>query len=169
VITKCEEDEMATKAELTSGIEMLIQEGHRLANDLSDAQWEHVVDLDGWKSREVLAHIAGIGGVVAPLVNGLANTPVGTDAMASVDIDQMNAGIVASKAGKSAKELAAELDTAYRGVIEFIKKAPDETLAKRATARGHKEIPVSDLVMRMVVLHGLGHIYSVYNSIMFAS
>lgn len=160
---------MATKEELTKGLELLIQEGHRLANDLSDAQWEHVVDLDGWRSREVLAHVAGIGGLVAPLVGGLASAPAGADAMASVDIDQINAGIVASKAGKSAKELAAELETAYRGVIDFVQSAPDETLAKRATARGHKEIPVSDIMMRMVVLHGLGHIYSVYSSLMFAA
>jgi hypothetical protein len=159
---------MATKEELTKGLELLIQEGHRLANDLNDAQWEHVVDLDGWKSKEVLAHIAGIGGMVAPMVGGLANAPAGADALASVDIDQLNAGIVASRAGKSAKELAAELETAYRGVIDFVKSAPEETLSKRATARGYKEVPVSDLVMRMVVLHGLGHIYSVYSSIMFA-
>ena len=159
---------MATKEELTKGLELLIQEGHRLANDLSDAQWEHVVDLDGWKSREVLAHIAGTGGLVVPMVGGLANTPAGADALATVDIDQLNAGIVASKAGKSAGELAAELETAYRGVIDFVKNAPEETLSKRATVRGYHEIPVSDLVMRMVVLHGLGHIYSVYSSLMFA-
>ena len=159
---------MATKQELTNGLELLIQEGHRLANDLSDAQWEHVVDLDGWKSREVLAHIAGTGGLVAPMVGGLASAPAGADAMASVDIDQLNASIVASKAGKTAKGLAAELETTYRGVIEFVRSAPDETLGRRATARGHKDIPVSDLLIRMVVLHGLGHIYSVYSSIMFA-
>ena len=82
--------------------------------------------------------------------------------------ERMNAGIVASKVGKSAKELAAELETAYRGVIDFVKNAPEETLAKRATVRGYKDVPVSDLVNRMVVLHGLGHIYGVYSSIMSA-
>ena len=159
---------MATKDELISGLKMLIQEGRRLAADLSDIQWERVVDLDGWKSKEVLAHVAGIGALVVPMVGGLANAPAGADAMAAVDIDQMNAGIVASKAGRSAKELADELETAYGGVIDFVKNAPEETLAKRATARGHKDVPVSDLVMRMVVLHGLGHIYSVYSSVFFS-
>lgn len=159
---------MATKEELTKGLELLIQEGHRLANDLSEAQWEHVVDLDGWKSKEVLAHVAGIGSLVVPMVGGLATAAPGADAMASVDIDQMNAGIVASKAGKSAKELAAELETSYRGVIDWLKTVPDDTLAKRATVRGYKDVPVSDLVNRMVILHGVGHIYSVYSSIMFA-
>ena len=157
---------MATKDELVSGVELLILEGQRLASDLSDAQWQQVVDLDGWKSLEVLAHIAGTGGLVVPMAGGLANAAPGSDALGGVDIDQLNAGIVASKAGKTAKELGAELEAAYRGVIEFIEKAPDETLSMRATAGGYKDVPVSDLLNRMVVLHGLAHIYSVYSSIM---
>jgi hypothetical protein len=157
---------VATKAEIIKGLELLIQEGHRIANDLTDAQWSLVVDLDGWKNKEVLAHIAGIGAVVVPMVSGMANAPAGADALGAVNIDQMNAGIVASKAGKSAKELADELDTAYSGVIEFVKNAPDELLAKRITAGGHKDVPISDIAVRMVSMHGLAHIYSVYSSVM---
>jgi hypothetical protein len=159
---------VATKDEIIRGLDLLIREGHRIANDLTDSQWEHVVDLDGWKNREVLAHIAGVGAVVLPMVNGMANAPAGADALGAVDIDQMNAGIVASKAGKSAKDLADELDTAYRGVIEFVGNAPDDLLAKRVTAGGHKDVPISDIAMRMVVMHGLAHIYSVYSSIFFS-
>lgn len=157
---------MATKAEMIKGLELLIQEGHRIANDLTDAQWSLVVDLDGWKNKEVLAHVAGIGAVVVPMVSGMLNAPAGADALGAVNIDQMNAGIVASKAGKTAKELADELDAAYTGVIEFIKNAPDEVLAKRITAGGHKDVPVSDIAVRMVIMHGLAHIYSVYSSVM---
>jgi hypothetical protein len=157
---------VATKAEIIKGLELLIQEGHRIANDLTEDQWNLVVDLDGWKNKEVLAHIAGIGGVVVPMVSGMLNVPAGADALGAVDIDQMNAGIVASKTGKTAKELAAELDAAYTGVIEFVKNAPDEVLAKRVTARGHKDVPISDIAVRMVMLHGLAHIYSVYSSVM---
>lgn len=157
---------MATKDEVVRGLEMLIQEGNRIANDLTDAQWSLVVDMDGWKNMEVLAHVAGIGGIVAPMVGGLTNAPAGTDALASLDIDQINAGIVAARAGKSAKELASELEAAYRGVIDFVNNAPDDLLAKRVTALGYKDVPVSDIAVRMVVLHGLAHIYSVYSSVM---
>jgi hypothetical protein len=157
---------VATKAEIIKGLELLIQEGHRIANDLADAKWDLVVDLDGWKGKEVLAHVAGIGAVVAPMVSGMLNAPAGADALGGVDIDQMNAGIVASKAGKTAKELAGELDAAYTGVIEFIKNAPDDLLAKRVTASGHKDIPISDIAVRMIVMHGLAHIYSVYSAVM---
>ena len=157
---------MATREEVINGLSMLIQEGHRVANDLTDAQWDLVVDLDGWKAREVLAHIAGVGGMVVPMVSGIANAPAGADGFAGIDIDQINAGVVASKAGKTAKELADELDTAYRGVIDFVKNAPDDVLAKRVTVAGYKDVPVSDIAIRMVVMHGLAHIYSVYSSVM---
>ncbi len=157
---------MATREEVINGLSMLIQEGHRVANDLTDAQWDLVVDLDGWKAREVLAHIAGVGGMVVPMVSGIVSAPAGSDGFAGIDIDQINAGVVASKAGKTAKELADELETAYRGVIDFVKNAPDDVLAKRVTVAGYKDVPVSDIAIRMVVMHGLAHIYSVYSSVM---
>jgi hypothetical protein len=157
---------MATREEVINGISMVIQEGRRVANDLTDAQWALVVDLDGWKANEVLAHIAGIGGMVIPMMGGIAGAPSGTDAFATVDIDQINAGIVAARAGKTAKELADELETAYRGVIEFVKTAPDDVLNKRVTVWGYKDVPISDIAIRMVVMHGLAHIYSVYSSVM---
>jgi mycothiol maleylpyruvate isomerase-like protein len=157
---------MASKNEIVIGIEQLIQEGRRLCDALTEDQWALVVDLDGWKSKEVLAHVAGIGSMVAPMVGGLSNAPAGADALGSIDIDQLNAGIVGARTGKSAKELADELETSYRGVIEFVRGAPDDLLAKPVTARGYKDVPVSDILVRMVVLHGLAHIYSVYSSVM---
>ena len=157
---------MATKEDIISGLELLIREGNRIANDLTPDQWNTVVDMDGWKGVEVLSHVAGIGSLVAPMVGGMAGAPAGSDSFAAFDIDQINAGIVAARAGKSAKELAAELEASYRGVIEFVKNAPDDLMAQRVTVSGYKDIPVSDIAVRMVIMHGLAHIYSVYSAIM---
>lgn len=157
---------MATKDEIVGGLSLLIQEGHRVANDLTDAQWDLVVDMDGWKAREVLAHVAGVGGMVVPMVGGISGAAPGTNALAGIDIDQINAGIVAARTGKTAKDLASELDASYGAVIKFIQNAPDDLLAKRVTAAGYKDVPLGDIVIRMVVLHGLAHIYSVYSSVM---
>src|SRR5262245_31200320 len=82
---------MATREELISGVEMLIREGRRLATDLGPQQWDQVVDLDGWKNKEVLAHVASIGSLVPQMASGFAGAGPGTDAMASIDIDQLNA------------------------------------------------------------------------------
>jgi hypothetical protein len=159
---------MATREELISGLEMLIREGRRLATDLGPQQWDRVVDLDGWKNQEVLAHVASIGSLVPQMAGGFTTAGAGNDAMASIDIDQLNAAMVAQRAGKSATELADELETAYAGVIKFVKDAPEDLLTTRVTAGGHKDIPMSDILNRMVVLHGLGHVYSVYSSVFFA-
>lgn len=156
---------MATRDELAAGINFLVQEVRRLANDLADDQWERVVDIDGWKNREVLAHIAGVGTLVVPMSAGFTNAQPGQDALGGANIDQINAAIVAQRAGRTAAELADEAAKAYAGVTEWLATVPQETLDKRVTALGYRDVPMSDILMRMVVLHGFGHIYSVYASI----
>ncbi len=159
---------MASKDDIIQGLEVLITESRRLSTSLSEKQWDHVVDLDGWKNKEVLAHIAGVGAIVVPMVSGFSTAPAGVDVMGAVDIDGMNAGIVAARAGASASDLADEVEKNYRGAIDFVRGVPEETLAKRTTAMGHKDIPISDLLIRMVVMHGFGHIYSVYSGIFYS-
>lgn len=156
---------MATKEEIVRGIELLIQEGRRVSRDLSTEQWQSVVDLDGWKNQEVLAHVAGVGPLVAPMSTAFSSAPAGSNAMAAVDIDELNAGIVKARAGKSAAELADEIEAAYQQVIVFVRGAPDGLLSRRVTVGGYRDAPLSDILMRMVVLHGLAHVYSVYASI----
>lgn len=157
---------MATREELIAGVETLIQEGKRLAADLSPDELANAVDIDGWKGLEAFAHVAGVGAMVQPMAGGMANAAEGSDAFGAIDIDQINAGIVGARAGKTAADLAGEIETNYRAVIEFIKTVPEETLRKRVTVRGYKNVELSDLLNRMVILHGLAHIYSVYASVM---
>jgi hypothetical protein len=159
---------MATRDELVSGINMLIRECRRLATDLKPEQWEGVVDIDGWKNKEVLAHIASIGGLVPQMASGFAKVGPDGDAMATIDIDQLNAALVSQRAGKSAVELADEIEASYQAVIKFIQEAPDDLLNTHTTAGGHKDIPMSDILNRMVIMHGFGHAYSVYQSVFFA-
>jgi hypothetical protein len=156
---------MATKDDIIKGLEVVIREARRVATDLTNDDWAQVVDLDGWKNREVLAHVAGVGGIVVPFVQGMANAAPGADTMGAIDIDALNAGMVAQRASASSDALAAEIEKNYAAVIEFVRGAQDDLLAKRASAAGYKDVPVSDLMMRMVVLHGLAHIYSVYASV----
>ena len=59
---------MASREEVIGGLEFLIQESKRLGAQLSEADWGQVVDMDGWKNKQVLAHIAGISSIVVPMV-----------------------------------------------------------------------------------------------------
>lgn len=157
---------MATKQELTDGLAFLVRETTRISDGLTADQWSHVVDLDGWKGSEVLAHVAGVASLVAPMAGGFASAPAGTNAMAGFNIDDINAGLVSARAGRSVRELADEVSTAYAGVIEFVRNAPDSLLSTRVTVGGYKDVEMSDILVRMVIMHGLAHLYSVYAAVM---
>ncbi len=157
---------MATKDDLNRGLTLLIQEGRRIGDVLTEEQWAKTVDHDGWKNKEVLAHVSAIGTIVVPMMSAWTNAPSGADVGQGLDIDALNEQLVAARRGKTIAELAEEIVTTYTGVIEFVNNAPDETLAKPVTILGYKDVPASDLMMRMVVLHGLSHVYSAYSAVM---
>ena len=157
---------MATKQELTNGLQFLIDEGKRIGSQLDEAGWAKVQDNDGWKNKEVLAHVAAIGAIVPVFAQNLANAAPGADGQAGVDINALNAQLVGARAGKSVQELVDEIESAYKVVIEFIKSQPDDLLDQKRTFGGYVDVPLSDLMQRMVVLHGLAHIYSAYAATM---
>jgi hypothetical protein len=159
---------MTTKQELIDGLEFLIQEGRRIGDTMDDAGWAKVQDHDGWKNTEVLAHVAGLSSLVVPFVTGMVNADAGSNAGAGVDIDALNAGLVGARAQKSVDELVGEIETGYRGVIEWVKQQPDDFFAQKRSFLGYQDVPLSDLAMRMVVLHGLSHIYSAYTAVAFS-
>ena len=157
---------MATKEELIKGMELVIQEGHSIARRLTEDQWSAVVDIDGWKSKQVLAHVASVGSIIVPFASNMANAEPGADLAAGLDVNQMNAGLVGAREGKSPQELAQELETGYRGAIEFIKTAPDDLLNKKVAFRTMTDTAVSDVIATVVVMHGIAHFYSAYDAIM---
>jgi hypothetical protein len=153
----------ASTQELIGGLEFLIQEGRRIGGALDDAGWAKVVDgADGWKNKEVLAHVAGIATIVAPFMENIGNAAPGVDSGAGADINALNAGLVGARADKTVPQLVDELAANYQGVIDFVKSKPDDFWAQKRTFAGYKDVPASDLVMRLVVLHGLGHIETAY-------
>ena len=80
----------------------------------------------------------------------------------------MNAGLVGARAGKTPAELADEVAQAYGSVMEWVRSAADDVLEKHVTAGGYKDVPLSDVLVRMTILHGLAHLYSVYSAVFFA-
>jgi hypothetical protein len=157
---------MATKQELVAGLEFVISEGKRIGASLDEAGWSKVQDLDGWKNTQVLAHVASVGTIVVPFVTNVANSAPGSDPGAGVDIDSLNAQLVGARAGKSVADLVDEITSAYTGVIEFVQTQSDDFLAQKRTFRGYVDVPLSDVMYRMVVLHGIAHIYSAYAATM---
>ena len=152
--------------DVVRGLEFLIQESRRLAENLGEEHWDKTESLDGWKNRQVLAHVAGIATIVAPFAQNLVAAGESANAGEGVNIDVINAGLVAAREGKSPKELADEIATAYAGVIEFVKQQPADLWDQRRTFGGYKDVTLGDIFMRMVVLHGIGHIYASHSTVM---
>lgn len=157
---------MATKQELINGLQFLIDEAKRIGSSLSEDGWAKVQDHDGWKNKEVLAHVASVGTIEPMFAQNMIAAAPGTDNGAAVDIDQLNAQLVGARAGKSVQELVDEIEAAYKGVIEFVKSQPDDVFERKATFRGYVDVPMSDMLHRMVILHGISHIYSAYAATM---
>ena len=96
-----------------------------------------------------------------------AGAPQGQDLGAGLDINAMNAGLVGARAGKSIPELVQEIETALTGAAQFARSQPDDFWEQKRTMLGYKDTALADLGMRMVVLHGLSHIYEAYSAVAF--
>ena len=156
-----------TKDELATGIELLIREAKRIGAQLSESEWANAQDSDGWKNKEILAHIAGVGSIVVPFMQQFASAPQGQDLGAGLDIDTINAGLVGARAGKTIPELVSEIETVMTGAAQFVRNQPDDFWEQKRTMLGYKDTALIDLGMRMIVLHGLSHIYEAYSAVAF--
>lgn len=155
-----------TGTDLVRGLKFLIQEAQRLGENLGDEHWDKTESMDGWKNRQVLAHLAGIGTIVVPFAQGIIAAEPSANSGAGVDIDALNAGIVAARADKSVADLVAEVASAYNGVIDWITAQPEDLWEQRRTFSGYRDVSMGDIFMRLIVLHGLGHIYASYSTVM---
>jgi len=151
---------MATKDELTNGINVLITEARRIGARLTDDQWAAAGNEGGWTNREILAHVAGVGGMVVPFVTSVANAPPGTDGGAGLDINALNAQVVGQRADKTVPQLIDELAANYSAVIEWLRTAPDDLLDRRTSFAVYQNLTLSDLAMQVVVMHGIAHLYN---------
>lgn len=156
---------MATRDELTAALEVLINEARRIGARFSDEDWAREGDEGGWTTKQVLAHVAGVGGMVVPFVTAVSSAPPGANAGQGFDVDAMNAQIVAQRADKTPAELVAEVESSYGAVIEFVRGAADDLLDRRIEFADFHDLPVSDLMVQIVALHGIAHIYHAANRV----
>ena len=150
---------MATKAELTNGINVLITEAKRIGARLTDDQWAAAGNEGGWTNKQILAHVAGVGSMVVPFVSSIADAPPAQDGGAGFDVDALNAQIVGQRAGRTVPQLIDELAANYTAVIEWLRTAPDDLLNRRASFAVYRDLTLSDLAMQVVVMHGIAHLY----------
>lgn len=152
---------MATKQEIIDGLNMVIRESDRIAARQTDEEWAMPAQEQGWSNKQMYAHIAGVGTIVIPFATALLNAPAdgGGAGSGNVDINAINAGLVAARSDKSIDEIAKESAAAYSAVAEWVGTQPDEALERRVSFGPYKNMLAGDLLMQMVVMHGLAHLY----------
>ena len=153
---------MTTREDLIGGLKMIVREGQRITSTFSPEDWKKQVHDDeggGWNRKQVYCHVTTIGEIAPSMAPNLASVPAGGDAGAGVDINAMNAQLVAAKEGLSEAELMDAFTAAYEKLIEFIKEIPAEQLEAQTTF-GAISGSVADVIDSLIVLHGLAHIYS---------
>jgi hypothetical protein len=150
---------MVTKAELIDGVDFVIREAKRAAGRFNDDDWAGPGDPGGWTASAVFCHVAGVGGVASGLFEAISKAPKGVDAGASVDVAAMNAGLVQQRADVPMTDVVKELETSYRGFIDWIKNQPDDFFEQRRTVGGYTDFTLGELIMQMIVMHSVQHVY----------
>ncbi len=153
---------MTTRENLVDGLNMLLREGQRITSGFGPDDWKIQVHDDeggGWNRKQVYCHVTAIGEIAPSMAPNLAAAPAGSDAGEGIDINAMNAQLVAAKEAMSEAELMVAFAAAYEKLIEFVKEMPQEQLDAHTTFAALTG-SVADVIDSLIVLHGLAHIYS---------
>ena len=151
---------MTTRQDLIDGLNVVHREGMRVMSGFEADDWQKkVLDEGGtWSRKQAYGHLTALAEITPGMVGGLANAAAGADAAAGLDIDALNAQLVAGKEQLSEAELLSAFDTGFTKLIEFVKAMPEEQLS-HGTKFGQLEGQVGDIMAGVLVLHGMAHIY----------
>ena len=150
-----------TKADLVDGLRTVLREGTRVMSGFGPDDWKRPAldaDEDGWNRKQVYCHITALAEITPGFIGGLANASEGTDGAAGLDINALNAQLVASKAALSDQELLQAFKSGYEKLIDFVQTMPEEQLQGRRKF-GQLEGSLGDIMASILVLHGIAHIY----------
>ncbi len=153
---------MTTREDLIQGLQMIKREGQRITATFTSDDWKKAVhgeEGDGWNRKQVYCHVTAIAEIAPSMEPNLASVPEGGNAGEGVDIDALNAQLVAAKEALNEADLMETFGTAHDKLIEFIKDIPQEHLDAQ-TAFGAISGSVADVIDSLIILHGLSHIYS---------
>ena len=151
---------MTTREDLIDGLRTVLREGKRVTSQFGPDDWQRPAlgDEGGWDRKQVYCHLTALAEITPGMVGGLANAAPGQDTAAGLDINALNAQMVAAKAQMSEKELMNAFDASFTKLIDFVKTIPEEQLT-RTTKFGDLEGQVADILDGVLVLHSIAHIY----------
>lgn len=149
-----------TKNDLIDGLRVALREGMRVTSAFGPDDWKRPAlgDEEGWNRKQVYSHLTALAEITPGFVGGLANAAPGQDGAAGIDINALNAQMVAAKEQLSTQELVKAFETGYSKLIDFVQAMPDDQL-NRTAKFGALEGQLSDILDGVLVLHSVAHIY----------
>jgi hypothetical protein len=151
-----------SKADLVAGLQTVLREGNRVMAGFSADDWKKPAldaDVEGWTRKQVYCHITALAEITPGFINGLAGAPEGTDGAAGIDINALNAQMVAAKEAMSEPELQAAFKTGYENLIKFV-EGLDESQLQGQRQFGELKGALGDVMSGVLVLHSAAHIYN---------
>ena len=151
-----------TKADLADGLRTVLREGNRVMAGFSADDWKKPAldaDVEGWTRKQVYSHITALAEITPGFISGLAGAPEGTDGAAGLDINALNAQLVASKEALSEQELQGAFKTGFENLIKFV-EGMDEAQLAGYRKFGQLEGRLGDVMSGVLVLHCVSHIYN---------
>jgi hypothetical protein len=151
-----------TKADLVAGLRTTLREGSRVMAGFGPDDWKKPAldaDVDGWTRKQVYCHITALAEITPGFIGGLAGAAEGADGAAGLDINALNAQLVAAKEAMNEQELQGAFKTGFENAIKFVEGMPEEQLQGHRKF-GELEGPLGDLMSGVLVLHSVSHIYN---------
>lgn len=154
---------MATKQEIIEGMEFVRAQAKRVAGLIDPGDWD-VNRPQGWTPKEMFSHVAVTAATIPAMGAGMMAAPESVELTSGVDIGALNEQGVSSLRAMPVEQVLTALDGNYVKAIEWVKGLDEAQLANKKTFLT-MTVPGSDLLMTLLVMHGIHHIYEAGNRV----
>jgi hypothetical protein len=152
---------VTTKEELIDGYRNVVRQAQRVTAGFGADDWSNPVnDGEGWNRKQTYCHIAATAEIAPGFLGSLAGATENDSPMDSIDINGLNAQMVAGKEALSPPDLIKNLTASYEKLIEFTQGMPQEQLDSKRNFGLLTGGTLSDVMDSVLVLHAIAHIYS---------
>ncbi|MEX2158883.1 MAG: maleylpyruvate isomerase N-terminal domain-containing protein [Dehalococcoidia bacterium] len=152
---------MSSKEELIEGFRSVIRQADRVTSGFGEDDWAKPVnDGEGWNRKQTFCHITATAEIAPGFLGSLAGATENDNPMDSIDINGLNAQMVAGKEALSPPDLIKNLTASYEKLIEFTQGMPQEQLDSKRNFGLLTGGTLSDVMDSVLVLHAIAHIYS---------
>jgi hypothetical protein len=149
---------MATREELTTGLEFVTAQARRVAGMLDAAnEWDVKRDA-GWTPKEMYAHVAAILGTMPVMGPSIIKTPPDTDIVEGMDIAEFNEQGVAAMRSMDPSLAVEAISTNSGKMSDWLTSLTDEQLESKHRFRG-MPMTMSDFLMTVTVMHAIHHLF----------